>query len=132
MKIVINNKQETLTQRNYVSSGGEGQVYQKGGTAYKIMHKDKQPIPQGKVKELLAIKNTNVLIPQAPIFDVKKKYIGYTMPFIHKTEFLCKLFSRSYRDQHNISPQNITISSPQQKPLSEGTTQKPFRPNASV
>ena len=100
---------EILTQQNYLAGGGEGNVYQKGGTAYKIFHSGKEILQRQKLAELNQIKADNVLIPLKFIFDSKKKnIIGFTMRYIHATEFLCKLFNTGFLNDHNIDSKVLT------------------------
>ena len=109
MKVIVEGKgSESLTKQHYVAAGGEGQVFQKGGLAFKIMHSGKKPIPQGKMRELALIKNPNVLIPQHRLIDPKsKKHIGYTMRYVQGVEFLCKLFNSTFCRDNNISHKTI-------------------------
>ncbi len=101
--------QESLQQKHYVAAGGEGTICQKGGTAFKLYHNPKRMIPAKKIQELKAVTSLpRVLGPQDILLDPKsKKEIGFTMPFIQDTEFICRLFNRNFRNDHNISPEMI-------------------------
>ena len=94
---------EILTQQNYVATGGEGTVYQKGGTAYKIMLPGKNVIPRTKMQELGKIQANNVLIPQRHLLDSKGTPIGITMRYVQDIEFLCKLFNIGFRQKKGYS-----------------------------
>jgi len=100
---------ETLTKGDYIAAGGEGTVCQKGGTAYKIYHDPKRMIPVGKITELQGLTRLkNVLGPQDILLDAKTNTpIGFTMPYIPKTEFLTRLFAKGFKQDNGISPQMI-------------------------
>lgn len=109
MKVLIKNKGEiTLNNNDHIATGGQGSVYNKGKTAFKIYTDPSKMIATGKIKELSEIKAKNVLAPQNLILDCKhKKPIGFTMQYIKDTKALCKLFTKKFRKDKNISPQNI-------------------------
>ena len=94
--------QISLTKNDFLASGGEGEVYIKSGTAYKIYHEPSKIIPAGKVNELSAIKNPNVIRPQSYVLDSKNKPIGYTMRYVPDTLALCQLFTKAFRNRNNI------------------------------
>ena len=99
---------ETLTDKHYKAAGGQGVVYCKGNTAYKIYHDPKKMIPVAKIHELSQINQDHVLGPIEPIFKVGTKTpIGFTMKYVDNTEFLCKIFTRNYRDAQGVSPTDI-------------------------
>jgi len=109
-KIAIKGKGvETLDKNDYIAAGGEGTVYQKGGTAYKIYHDPKKMIPVGKIKELQVLSHLpNVLGPRDIILDPKANTpIGFTMPYIAKTEFLTRLFTKGFKQDNGITPEMI-------------------------
>ncbi len=95
----------TLTDRQYKASGGEGSIYVNGGMAYKLYHEpDKKQFPPKKMQELSAIKNTQVVIPQEMIYDPSNaKPLGYTTRYVDNVEPLVKLFTRTFKDDNNIT-----------------------------
>lgn len=98
----------SLTQKNYLASGGEASVYKSGQTVYKVYHDQTKICPPDKIKELDAITASNVLKPRDLIYDNKTgKPIGFTMPYIPNTHPLCKLFTKSFRQTNKISNQRI-------------------------
>lgn len=108
LKVIVKRKGTVVLDRNdYKGSGGEGTVYCKNGLGYKIYHDCKKIIDPRKIEELREIKLKNVLAPIDVIFDTTNKPIGFTMPFVKNTEFLCKLFTKSFLDRNTISPQMI-------------------------
>lgn len=106
MNIEVNGKSLSLTQSDFVAQGGQACVYKKHSTAYKIYHNPSDLIPNGKIDELSQIGIANVLAPQAIVYD-RNKPIGFSMRYVSGTEFLCKLFTKSFRDKNNITPQDI-------------------------
>ncbi|MCP4134296.1 MAG: hypothetical protein GY754_25200 [bacterium] len=109
MKVYTKGKKPiSLTKNHYKSAGGEGTIYCKGKTAYKIYNDPQNMIPIEKIEELKEINIDNVLGPEEVLYDsTSDEPAGFTMPFIKETEFLCKLFTRSFRDKNNITPQMI-------------------------
>lgn len=107
MKVIVKNKEVNLTKNEYKGQGGEGIVYCKSNIGYKIYHNPKKMIPEAKIRELSQINLPNVLAPLDVIYDTTRKPIGFTMKFLDRIEYLCKLFTRSFRDRNNISPQQV-------------------------
>lgn len=103
MTIYINGQATSLTQRDYVSEGGEGKVYSKGDIGYKIYHDPKKMLPLGKIKELQQIQNPNIIRPLDIICDAKGTAIGYTMRFIKEAWTLCQLFPKPFRDRNGVT-----------------------------
>ena len=108
MDILIGNSKISLDQHNYVGQGGQATIYQKGGKAYKIYHDPSKLPPIAKLKELGALKDiTNILAPHDIVFNTKNQAVGIMMPYIPKTEYLCKLFTRGFRDSNGVNPAMI-------------------------
>jgi len=108
MKYTIQGKGEvTLIGTDFMSSGGEAQVFRKGNTVYKIYHKPQDMIPDGKIKELQAINKSNVLIPKDILLDKKGARVGFTMDYVADIAPLCKLFTNAYVEQNDISNDTI-------------------------
>lgn len=94
-----------LTQRHFKAKGGEGSIYVKDNTAYKIYEDPKLMIPEGKIRELSALQDPNIIKPELPILDAKNHLIGYTMKFVKDAVALCMLFTKTYRTANHISPE---------------------------
>lgn len=105
MNYIINNQKISLTQKDLLAQGGEGAVYVKNNTAYKIYLDQSKCIPIGKIQELSAINNPNIIKPIDIIYNSSGQPVGYTMKYLSKTEALCKIFTKTFKDQFNISPQ---------------------------
>lgn len=97
----------SLTDKDYKAAGGQAAVYCKKGYAYKIYHDPNTMIPVAKIKELSQLNRPNILNPLEPLYDVKKKPVGFVMKYIDKNEFLCKVFTKNFRANNNVSHQDI-------------------------
>jgi len=93
----------TLTQSNYVAAGGEGAVYVKGSTGFKIYHDPKKMLPVGKIQELSVITDPRVNRPRDVLFDPSGTPVGYTMEFYKDCIALCQLFPRDFRTRNQIT-----------------------------
>lgn len=123
LKITVQGKGPiTLEKNSYVAAGGEGTVCRKGKTAYKIYHDPKRMIPLKKISELQPLTGLkNVFGPRDIIFDARhRQAIGFTMPYEARTEFLCRLFSKSFRQSNGITPEKIrTLVEKMQQTIAE-------------
>lgn len=108
MKIKLQSNQTiiSLDKRNFLASGGEGNLYRKGETIYKICEAGKV-ISTQKIKELKPIESAYVIVPQQLILDEYDREIGYTLKFVPDTYVLCQIFTKAFRQRNNISPQTI-------------------------
>ncbi len=99
----------TLTDKQYLAAGGEGEIYVNGGMAYKLYHDPTQKmLPAKKMQELGTIGDSHVITPQEIIYDAMKGTpLGYTTKFVDKVEPLLKLFTKTFKDTNNISYQMI-------------------------
>jgi hypothetical protein len=96
-----------LTDKEYLASGGEAQVFVKDRIAYKIYHAPSKMIPVAKIQELQKITLQNVLKPDNIIRN-NNTSIGYSMKYIKDAHPLCKLFTRSFRQANGIANEDIT------------------------
>ena len=99
----------TLTDKNYKAAGGEAAIYVANGMAYKLYHDPAhKQLPLNKMKELAAIQNSQVVVPQELIFDPKDgKPLGYTTRYVDDVEPLLKLFTKTFKDDNNVDFQMI-------------------------
>ena len=94
-----------LTQRHFLAQGGEGKIYVKDNTVYKIYENPADMIPEGKIRELATLVDPHVIKPELPILDSKNKLIGYTMKYVKDAIALCMLFTKTYRTANHITPE---------------------------
>jgi len=104
MKVYVQGRAVRLDKSSFIAQGGEGAVYAKGKTAYKIYLDPNQMIPEGKIQELSLIQDPNVSKPQYVITSSKGKPIGYTTNFIKKAMPLCVMFPKAFRNRNGITP----------------------------
>lgn len=92
----------TLGQGDFVAAGGEGSIYTKNGVAYKVYTDPARMLPVGKIGELGAITDKNVIKPENILLDNKAAPIGYTMRFVAGTLALCTIFPRAFREREGL------------------------------
>lgn len=111
MKLIVLGPQKqdvTLTDKDFITEGGEGRIYGKGNTIYKLYTDPKKMIPLSKIQELQAISRNNVLNPQAVLANEKGQPVGFTMPWIKDTVPLVKLFTNDFRNRFGIDQKLVT------------------------
>lgn len=92
-----------LTQNDFKAAGGEGSVYVKGNTAYKIYTDPSKMIPLGKIQELGVLTRPNIIKPTDPIFDQNGNPVGYTMTSVPDSYALCETFNKAFKQRENLS-----------------------------
>jgi hypothetical protein len=102
MDVQVNNKNISLTKQDFLAAGGEGSIYIKGSTAYKIYADPHKMIPVGKIQELSILTDPNIIKPEAIILS-NHKPVGYTMRFVKDTHALCQLFTKSFKDRYGLT-----------------------------
>lgn len=107
-QLTMGGKNLLLKQSDYKASGGEGVVYVKGGYAYKIYHDASKMIPVGKIQELSALTMPTILGPKQVIYH-NNVPVGFAMAYVSDTEFLCKLFTKGFRDKMGVTPDQINV-----------------------
>jgi len=109
MNIYVNGKKIILTQKDYVTKGGEGSIYRKGKDAFKIYEELKKMIPLAKIGELNKLTDPSIVRPKDPIYNEKKHLVGFTMDWLDGNIIaLCKLFTSTFRDANGITPDMTT------------------------
>lgn len=102
MQYKVGTKSVTLSNKDLKGSGGEGSVYVKGGSAYKIYHDRKSMLPLGKIQELSVIQDPRVIKPLEVISDDKGP-VGYSMVATPKDALvLCQYFPRAFRTRFSL------------------------------
>lgn len=108
IKIEVNKTIVTLDDnKDYKASGGQAVIYVKADTAYKIYHDPADMIPEAKILELNKLNKKNILSPKAVIYNLSKDPIGFTMDYIDGTEFLCQIFTKTFRQDRGVTNQQI-------------------------
>ncbi len=96
-----------LNKSNFIAAGGEGQVYAKNRTVYKIYIDKKKAIPFSKIQELSLITDNNIIKPEKLLLDKNDIPVGYTMKKVSNTYVLCQLFPKVFRDRENLDNDTV-------------------------
>ena len=104
MDVYRQGKKVRLTQADFKAQGGEGAVYVKEGTAYKIYADPAKMIPAAKIGELSALTLPDILRPLDMLSDARRVLVGYTMPSISEAFVLCQTFPKAFREREGLSP----------------------------
>ncbi len=108
MVFYVNGHKVNLSQKDYVTKGGEGSIYRKGDIAYKIYEDLRKMIPVAKIGELSRLDNPSIVRPKDVVYDSKKHEVGFTMDWLdNETITLCKMFTNTFRDNNGIENDHI-------------------------
>lgn len=94
-----------LAKSDFKAQGGEGAIYVKGSTAYKIYTDLQRAIPQEKILELSVLAQPNIIRPVDVLLDEKNRPVGYSMHHVGKSHALCQLFPKAFRQRNNLTPE---------------------------
>ena len=109
MNVYVNGKKIVLSQKDYVTKGGEGSIYRKGSTGFKIYEELKKVIPLAKIGELNKLTDPSIVRPKDPIYNDHKHLVGFTMDWLDgNIVALCKLFTNTFRNANSITPDMTT------------------------
>ncbi|RDJ35537.1 MAG: hypothetical protein DWQ19_12025 [Crenarchaeota archaeon] len=90
-----------LSQKDFLADGGEGDVYAKGKTAYKIYKDFNKMLPYAKIQELSVLDHPNIIRPREVLFDNKNRAVGYSMSLVDGLP-MCQLFTKTFCQRNNI------------------------------
>lgn len=108
MKVSIKGKAHVeLTANDFIGSGGQANIYNKGNLVYKIYHDYNKMIPEAKIQELSVLTESNIVKPEDVLCDSKNRTVGYTMKFVPGTHPLCKIFTKAFRQRQVVSNEQI-------------------------
>ena len=93
-------------ERDYIADGGEGRIYAKGDTVYKIYLDPARMIPEAKIAELAQLDHSNIIRPKEILLDRKNTIIGFSMDRGDGLD-LCRLFNTVFLRSHHIGPEQI-------------------------
>ena len=96
-----------LSKADFVGSGGEGSIYAKGDTAYKLYTDPTRMIPEGKIRELAGILDINIIKPERVVADQSGHPVGYTMRFVSPTHPLCRLFTLGFKRKTGLTQEGV-------------------------
>lgn len=97
-----------LGQADFVAEGGEGKVFARGDTGYKVFHDPSKAVPEGKLQALAAITDAAVIRPEKPVYQARGRkqigqHVGHTFRFVRDTWTLCQLFPRAFREREGVT-----------------------------
>ena len=108
MKYIVGNSTVNLSQKEFLTQGGQGNIYVKDGTVYKIYIDPTKMIPVSKIHDLSVLDQKNIVKPEQVITDSSTRSpVGFTMPFVDDTYILCQLFPKAFRDREKLSQQQV-------------------------
>ena len=108
MKVLVDNiGQVELLDKDFVDSGGEGNIYIKNNVAFKIYHDKTKMISVQKIEELQSLILDNIIKPEKVIYNVNREPIGYTMKVLKEYYPLSRIITNDFRQQHNIDNDKI-------------------------
>jgi hypothetical protein len=87
----------TLTDsKDFIAQGGQGKIYAKGSTVYKIYENPSDMIPSAKIQELSVLSDPKIIRPQDVILNNRNREIGYTMRRVENALALCETFPQAF------------------------------------
>jgi len=92
----------SLSNNDYVASGGEAKVFKQGTTCFKIFHEPRKMIPEAKFDELQVLNRNTIIKPDEIIMDKSNAHIGFTSNWV-EGDPLCKLFVTGFRKRNGIT-----------------------------
>lgn len=97
-----------LSSTDFKAQGGEGAIFVKASTAYKVYSDPQKAISPEKIQELSALTEPNIIRPLELLLDGKNRPIGYSMRYAGQTLLLCQLFPKAFRQRNNLTP-DVTL-----------------------
>lgn len=94
----------SLHRADFKAQGGEGSIYVKGKTAYKVYADSQKAIPRAKIRQLAALSRPEIIKPVDVLLDAKQTPVGYTMPCVPDALPLCRTFNKAFRDRNRLTP----------------------------
>lgn len=107
MIVFCNGNKINLTQNEFLSSGGEGEIYNKSNTIYKIYFSKIDSKKENKLKQLSILNKKNIIAPKEVLYSTNNEAIGYTMSFVDNASSLALLFTNSFKKRNNISEKHL-------------------------
>lgn len=101
--IAGNGQKVDLNKTHFLAKGGEGEIYLRGKTIYKICNAGKT-IPDGKIKELAVLQNKHIINPKEILLDSKNHPVGYTMDAVPNNPIpLAQILTKTYRQREHVT-----------------------------
>jgi serine/threonine protein kinase len=95
------NKPVRLSDKNYLTSGGEGNIYFENGIIYKVYNDQKYQKLQSKIDALQKVTAHNIAKPVDKLFTKDGVFSGIILPYV-EGELLCRTFANHWRNTNNF------------------------------
>lgn len=95
----------SISDSDFVASGGEKSVYRKGQVAYCVYHNRRHVTPEAKIRELAKVSHDGFITPTGLLLDAKGSRVGEVLPFIENANVLVELFSNGFRKKNGVTHQ---------------------------
>src|SRR5258705_10529287 len=96
-----------LSKSDFKAQGGEGAIFVKGSTAYKIYTDPSRTIQPTKILELSVLAQSNIIRPLDVIIDRQNQPVGYSMRHVGRSFALCQLFPKAFRLRNNVAADTV-------------------------
>lgn len=97
----------SLTNKNFLASGGAGSVHVIGSKAYKIYHDASNCISEAHLNNLAQLKLPNIVNPEEFLYDSHHNRVGYTMKAISAKYTLEEVYAAAFKKRHNVSNDKV-------------------------
>jgi hypothetical protein len=104
--IFCNGNDITLSDTDYITAGGEGEIYNHNGLIYKIYLKSISQKQEQKLKYLSVLKKDNIIAPKDIVYSKSGEPVGYTMNYVNNASSLALLFTRTFKKRNGINIDN--------------------------
>jgi serine/threonine protein kinase len=102
ISITVEGKNIRLLDSEFKASGGEGDIYLKGGEIYKIYQNPIDSSFLDKCAELSVLTDKDIIRPEKIVYKGNIP-VGYTMMYADNCEAFPLLFTTSFRQRHGIT-----------------------------
>lgn len=106
-KVLLNGKTIVLGQKEYVTAGGQGQIFKKDGLIYKVYISAMDSAMEKKLKFMACLKKDNIVAPKDVLYSPSGEPVGYTMRYVDNASALALLFTKNFKQRNGISQDNL-------------------------
>ena len=106
MDLYVKSKKVIVTDKMFIASGGEADIYAKDNLVYKLYHPGKT-IALSKIQELQELKRDNIISPKDIVYDKQGNILGYSMTYLQDAISMCKIFTNDFRNRNNLTNEMI-------------------------
>lgn len=92
--------------KDFKGSGGEKNVFIKGGKAFGIYHDPKNVMPVEKCRELSVLTHPGIIKPIGLVMKSRSR-VGESTMAVHNPWTLCSLFTMAFRNKHRLDVPRI-------------------------